>query len=103
MQNPLLNSIIPNLINERSNLANLHPNIAAILQHDLWLPKISNTRRCTRQKYRPSLQCRPLRKIRDLLSDIEYHVLGMAILDHFAVIYGFDSESLGVFNHTRCN
>jgi hypothetical protein len=27
----------------------------------------------------------------------------MAILDHFAVIYGFDSESLGVFNHTRCN
>ena len=67
-----------------------------MLEHNPRLSEVPNARRRASQKDRPSFNRGPLAQIRDLLLDVEDHVLGIAVLNSLIIVDGFDTEVLGI-------
>lgn len=95
-----LKLLISHPIDQRPNFFDSHTDFILIPKHHSWLPEISNASRRTGKKYGAGLQCRALRQKGDLFPDRKDHIFSVSVLDHGAVMYGFDGKRLRVVNHT---
>ncbi len=70
----MIDLLIANLVDQSSNPTDEHMHLTAILQDNRGLVEVANARGCARQNDRSGFECRTLRKVGDLLTEVEDHV-----------------------------